>query len=163
MGKRDQASRTAGPRRPLQRRDGAHAPSFHRPCMLSPNFCQPGAQMGQSFRELVVWQRAIELNLTVYRLTSRFPSSERFCLTDQLRRAAISVPSNIAEGYGRLTRGEYAQFLGHARGSLCEIQTQIVIAGALDYGTEELRLKADSLCADVSRLLNALIDRLRKP
>jgi four helix bundle protein len=72
-----------------------------------------------SFKNLVVWQRAVELSLAIYKLTESFPSSEKFGLTNQLRRASVSVASNIAEGYGRSTRGEYIQFLGHARGSNC--------------------------------------------
>jgi four helix bundle protein len=72
--------------------------------------------MGQSFRSLVVWQRGIQLTVAVYKLTSVFPETEKFGLTNQLRRAAVSIASNIAEGYGRATRGEYLQFLGHARG-----------------------------------------------
>jgi four helix bundle protein len=70
--------------------------------------------MGQSFKDLVVWQRAIELTVGVYQLTSAFPDSERFGLTNQMRRASVSIASNIAEGYGRATKGEYVQFLGHA-------------------------------------------------
>lgn len=89
--------------------------------------------MGASFKQLVVWQRAVELSLAVYRLTAAFPPSEQFGLTSQLRRAAVSIASNIAEGYGRSTKGEYIQFLGHARGSLCELQTQIVIARSLQF------------------------------
>ena len=72
--------------------------------------------MGQSFKDLVVWQRSIELTVDVYRFTSKFPDSERFGLTNQMRRASVSIASNIAEGYGRATKGEYVQFLGHARG-----------------------------------------------
>src|SRR5580658_10860613 len=90
-----------------------------------------------SFKDLVVWQRAVELSLAVYKLTTCFPPSERFGLSNQLRRASVSVASNIAEGYGRATKGEYVQFLGHARGSNCELQTQLVISKALAFGTEE--------------------------
>jgi four helix bundle protein len=79
--------------------------------------------MGESFRDLSVWQRAIELTVGVYQLTAAFPDSERFGLTSQLRRAAVSIASNIAEGYGRATKGEYLQFLGHARGSVSEVET----------------------------------------
>jgi four helix bundle protein len=79
--------------------------------------------MGESFRDLSVWQRAIELTVGVYQLTAAFPDSERFGLTSQLRRAAVSIASNIAEGYGRATKGEYIQFLGHARGSVSEVET----------------------------------------
>ncbi len=80
--------------------------------------------MGASFKDLVVWQRAVELSVEIYRLTAVFPASERFGLVDQLRRASVSIASNIAEGYGRQTRGEYVQFLGIARASNCELQTQ---------------------------------------
>jgi four helix bundle protein len=117
--------------------------------------------MGQSFRDLVVWQRAIELTLAVYKVTSGFPDSERFGLTNQMRRAAVSVASNIAEGYGRSTKGEYILFLGHARGSCSEIETQIVIAKALTFGTPPNIALAESLCRDVGRLLGALMKSLR--
>src|SRR6516162_6221544 len=111
--------------------------------------------MGDSFKDLVVWQRAISLSLAVYKLTSGFPRSERFGLTDQMRRAAVSIASNIAEGYGRSTTGEYVLFLGHARGSACETQTQLVIATALGYGSPEDLRESESLAAEVTRILNA--------
>ena len=117
--------------------------------------------MGQSFKDLVVWQRAIEFTLAVYRLTAGFPDSERFGLTNQMRRAAVSIASNIAEGYGRSTKGEYVLFLGHARGSCSEIETQIVIAKALGFGTPANMTSAESLCADVGRLLGALMKSVR--
>ena len=113
--------------------------------------------MGQSFRDLVVWQRAIELTLAIYKLTGGFPDSERFGLTNQLRRASVSVASNIAEGYGRSTKGEYLLFLGHARGSCSEIETQIVISKALGFGSPANLGSAETLCNDVGRLLGALI------
>src|ERR1700743_2690015 len=93
--------------------------------------------MGASFKQLVVWQRAVELSVTVYHLTSLFPKTEQYGLTNQLRRASVSVASNIAEGYGRSTRGEYLLFLGHARGSISELQTQLVIANSLSFGPPE--------------------------
>ena len=117
--------------------------------------------MGASFRDLIVWQRAVEMSLAICGLTASFPSSERYGLTNQLRRAAVSVASNIAEGYGRLTRGEYLQFLGNARGSNCEIETQLVIARSLGFGTAQDAENAERLCADVSRLLRGLIKSLR--
>lgn len=117
--------------------------------------------MGSSFKELVVWQKAIELSIAVYKLTAGFPNAEKFGLVSQLRRAAVSVASNIAEGYGRSTRSEYLPFLGHARGSICEIQTQLIIAEALGFGRNEAGATAEVLSQDVSRLLNALINRLR--
>ena len=117
--------------------------------------------MGASFKELVVWQRAIQLTIAIYKLTSSFPSSERFGLMDQLRRAGVSVASNIAEGHGRLTRGEYLQFLGHARGSNCEVETQLVIVRSLGFGAVDNLAAAEKSCTDVSRMLNARIKSLR--
>jgi four helix bundle protein len=117
--------------------------------------------MGDSFRDLAVWQRAIELTLAVYKLTAAFPDSERFGLTNQLRRASVSVASNIAEGYGRATKGEYVQFLGHARGSASEVETQLVIARALDYGAKQQLQNADDLCSEVGRMLRAMMRTLQ--
>jgi four helix bundle protein len=114
-----------------------------------------------SFKSLVIWQRAIELSLAVYKLTGSFPAEERFGLTSQLRRAAVSVASNISEGYGRSTRGEYLQFLGHARGSNCELQTQLVIAAGLKMGAESDLRCAEQLAQEVGRMLVALMKRLR--
>ena len=118
--------------------------------------------MGASFKELIVWQRAVELSGEIYRLTAAFPPSEQYGLTNQLRRAAVSVASNIAEGYGRVTKGEYMQFLGHARGSNCELQTQLIISEGLGFGTKRANESAERLSADVSRLLIALMNKLRK-
>jgi four helix bundle protein len=117
--------------------------------------------LGTSFKDLVVWQRAIQLTVAIYKLTSSFPASERFALTNQLRRASVSIASNIAEGYGRSTKGEYVLFLGHARGSNCEVQTQLVIAGALGFGSEKDRKHAESLSEEVSRMLVAIMSKLR--
>jgi four helix bundle protein len=114
-----------------------------------------------SFKDLIVWQRAVELTLAVYKLTAAFPSTERFGLTNQLRRASVSIASNIAEGYGRPTRGENLQFFGHARGSNCEVQTQLVIAGGLGYGSEEERRHAEGLCDEIGRMLVVTMRKLR--
>ena len=88
--------------------------------------------MVQSFRDLQVWQRSIESTVAIYRLTQNFPREEVYGLTSQIRRSAVSVPSNIAEGQGRLATGEFRQFLGIARGSNFELQTQLEIARAWD-------------------------------
>jgi four helix bundle protein len=117
--------------------------------------------MGESFRNLAVWQRAVELSLQVYKLTARFPDSERFGLSNQMRRAAVSVASNIAEGYGRSTKGEYIQFLGHARGSNSELETQLVIARGLGFGTKEMLTLAERLCSEIGRMLGATMKTLR--
>jgi four helix bundle protein len=118
--------------------------------------------MANSFKDLVVWQRAVQLSLAIYKLTSSFPDSERFGLTNQLRRASVSVASNIAEGYGRSSRGEYVLFLGHARGSISEVQTQLVIAEGLGFGGAQFRRSAEGLSEEVSRMLVAIMSKLQK-
>ena len=104
----------------------------------------------------------MELAEAVYELTKLFPRDELYGLTSQLRRASVSIASNIAEGYGRVTKGEYIQFLGHARGSISEVETQLIIARKLGFGTEANLEAAQHLCADVSRLLGGLIKSLRR-
>jgi four helix bundle protein len=116
--------------------------------------------MVESYRDLKVWQRAIQMTLSVYRLTVAFPKEEVFGLTTQLRRASVSVASNIAEGYGRGSTGEYKQFLGMARGSNLEVQTQLFIAAELGYGNSTLLTEADNLSNEVSRMLNSLLAKL---
>lgn len=88
------------------------------------------------YRDLRVWQSAMQLALSVYKATENFPKHELYGLTSQLRRAAISVPSNIAEGKGRRTRADFATFLYHARGSLLEMETQLLLAKELQYVSE---------------------------
>ena len=117
--------------------------------------------MGQSFKDLIAWQKATELALAVYKLTSDFPDSERFGLTNQMRRASVSIASNIAEGYGRSTKGEYLLFLGHARGSACELETQAYLARKLGFGAPSHLDRTDHLCNDVGRLLGALMQSIR--
>ncbi len=117
--------------------------------------------MGQSFKDLIAWQKAAELTVEIYKLTSLFPDSKRFGLTNQMRRASVSVASNIAEGYGRSTKGEYHLFLGHARGSCCEIETQIFIARRLGFGTSAALDVTEHLCDDVGRLLGALMKSIQ--
>ena len=89
--------------------------------------------VSESFRDLVAWQRAMTLVTQVYRATDTFPRREIYGLTNQVRRSAVSVASNIAEGKGRLSKREYVQFLSRARGSLCELETQLEIAVNLGY------------------------------
>jgi four helix bundle protein len=114
--------------------------------------------VNQSFRDLLVWQRAIQLTVAVYRLTRDFPREELYGLTSQVRRSAISVASNIAEGQGRLTAGEFRQFLGIARGSNFEVQTQVEIARALQIGDAKLLDEADGLSHQVGKMIYALIE-----
>jgi four helix bundle protein len=116
--------------------------------------------MVESYRDLKVWQRAIQMTLDIYRATSGFPKEELFGLTTQIRRASVSVASNIAEGYGRSSTGEYKQFLGMARGSNLEVQTQLFIATELGYGNPALLKEADNLSNEVSKMLNSLLAKL---
>jgi len=116
--------------------------------------------MSHSYKDLIVWQKAKLLAGEIYRTTEVFPRSETYGLTSQMRRAAISVASNIAEGQGRLTKGEFQQFLGHSRGSLLELETQLAIALDLHYlGPSELA-HLETRTSEVRRLLNGLIDSL---
>jgi four helix bundle protein len=114
--------------------------------------------MGQHYRDLIVWQKAIALVTEIYRVTREFPKDELYGLTSQIRRAAVSIPSNVAEGQGRLTRGEFRQFLGQARGSYAELETQLIIANNLGLlqNTDELFNRL----AEVGRLLNGLLSSL---
>src|SRR5215468_3964924 len=112
--------------------------------------------MLESYRDLKVWQRAIQMTLAIYRVTTGFPKEELFGLTAQIRRAGVSVASNIAEGYGRSSKGEYKQILGMARGSNLEVQTQLFIATELGYGNPDLLKASESLSIEVERMLNSL-------
>ena len=97
--------------------------------------------MVQSFRDLVVWQKSIETTVIIYRLTKEFPRDEIYGLSSQIRRAAVSMPSNIAEGHGRLGTNEYRHFLGIARGSNFEVQTQLEIVRRLGMGIQNYLTK----------------------
>ncbi len=114
----------------------------------------------RSYRELIAWQKSVELVTQIYSITKEFPRDEIYGLTSQLRRSAVSVPSNIAEGQGRATKGEFIQFLGHARGSLFELETQIVIAEKLGYITPETESQIASKITEVARILNGLLTSL---
>jgi four helix bundle protein len=116
----------------------------------------------RSFQDLTLWKRSMELTLAVYRLSSKFPREELFGLTGQLRRAAVSIPSNIAEGYGRLNRREFRRFLLIARGSQCELQTQLKIAIALEYGDRESLVQALDLSNEVGKMLFSMLGKLKE-
>ena len=117
--------------------------------------------MSYFFKDLVVWQEAKAFALEVYAISDEFPKQEIYGMTSQVRRAAVSVASNIAEGQGRLTRGEFIQFLGHARGSLLEAVTQLEIAAERKYLDQEQLRCLEQKGFQILRLLNALIDSLR--
>ena len=108
----------------------------------------------------LAWRKAMVLVADVYRHTQTFPKSELYGLTAQLRRAAVSVPSNIAEGQGRASTGEFKQFLGHARGSLLELETQLQIAKGLEYLSSEACAILLEECSEVGRILNGLLASL---
>jgi four helix bundle protein len=118
--------------------------------------------MAQSFRDLTVWQRAMQLTVAVYKLTQGFPREELYGLTSQIRRSVVSIPSNIAEGQGRSSPGEFRQFLSIARGSNCEVQTQLEIARALNFGKPGLIHEAEALSEEVRRMLFGLLDSLKE-
>jgi four helix bundle protein len=113
--------------------------------------------MPQAFQDLIVWQRAVELTVAIYKLSEEFPTSERYGLTGQMRRAAISVASNIAEGRGRLGQAEFRQFLGFAQGSNYELQTQMIVAKHLHFGDQTSLSGAENLSVEVGKMLSALI------
>ena len=114
----------------------------------------------KSYKDLKVWQRAYQLCLEIYKITKGFPDEEKYGLTSQLRRAAVSVPSNISEGYGRKTTPEYIQFLYIAYGSICEIETQTLLSGDLGYITTRKLEMLNEGIREVERMLKALIRSL---
>jgi four helix bundle protein len=118
--------------------------------------------MLSSYRDLLVWQKAMELVVETYRLSSRFPKEEQYGLTSQLRRASVSVPSNIAEGYGRASRKEYLQFLYVGQGSLKETETQIILAEMLGYASKDATKLLLERAEVVGKLLGGLIRALRR-
>jgi four helix bundle protein len=114
----------------------------------------------KSYKELKVWQRSYQLCLEIYKITKGFPDEEKYGLTSQLRRAAVSVPSNVSEGYGRKTTPEYIQFLYIAYGSVCEIETQILLSGDLGYiSNGRLEMLKEGI-REVERMLKASIRSL---
>ncbi len=115
-----------------------------------------------SYRDLLAWQKAMELITQIYRVSQKFPSEELYGIVSQMRRAAISIPSNIAEGQGRLTKGEFIQFLGIARGSLLELETQILVAQNLNYLDEPTLKNLLELTSEVGRLVNGLLGAIKK-
>ena len=117
-------------------------------------------QSTQSYKDLVVWQKGIELAKRIYGVTRRFPNEERFGLTSQMRRAAISIPSNVAEGQARRTTPEFIQFVSHAEGSAAELETQIILAVELNFCRKTDVLPIYELNDEIRRMLNALRRKL---
>ena len=118
------------------------------------------SEMFKNYKELKVWQKSYQLCLEIYKITVKFPKDEKFGLTSQIRRAVVSVPSNIAEGYGRKTTADYIKFLYIAYGSNCELETQIMLAGDLGYIDSDILEGIKNDIYEVERMLKALIKSL---
>ncbi|MEZ2348411.1 four helix bundle protein [Terriglobus sp. RCC_193] len=117
--------------------------------------------MGKSFRELEVWQRSMELATAIYRVTEGFPRHETYGLSSQMRRCAVSIPSNIAEGSARATKRDFSHFITIARGSAAELETQLDIARRLGYVDQSNYESVEALCFRVSRMLTKLLEAMR--
>ena len=114
----------------------------------------------RSYQDLVDWQKSMALVSEVCRRTKDFPPNEIYGLTSQLRRAAVSIPSNIAEGQGRLSPGEFKQFLGHAKGSVFEVETQLLIARDLGYLSDQATQGLLDRVQEVGRILSGLLNSM---
>jgi len=116
--------------------------------------------MLKNYKDLKVWQKAYQLCLKIYKITAGFPKDEKFALTSQVRRAVVSVPSNIAEGYGRKTTLDYTKYLYISYGSICELETQIMLSGDLGYvDNTAVKILLEEI-NEVERMLKALIKSL---
>lgn len=116
--------------------------------------------MAQDYRELKVWQKAVELTVLIYKLTQSFPKSEMYGLCSQMRRASVSIASNIAEGRGRINDPDFRRFLSIARGSTCELLTQIHVAKALEFGAVRALGEIEARSNEVSKMLLSFIQTL---
>ncbi len=114
----------------------------------------------KSYKELLVWQKSMLLVTEIYDITKSFPEEEKFGLTSQMCRSSVSIPSNIAEGWGRFSRKNYIQFLRVARGSLFELETQLLIAKELKYIKINTVSELENLIIEISKMLNSLIKKL---
>ena len=114
----------------------------------------------ESYTDLIVWQKSIAMVTSVYALVKNFPDDERFGLTSQIKRCSVSIPSNIAEGWGRSSAISFAQFLRISKGSLYELETQLLIAKNLKYIQESNKL--DGVIIEISKMLNSLIKKLEE-
>lgn len=115
-----------------------------------------------SFQDLIVWQKSMDLVVGVYEVCKQLPESEKFGLTTQLRRASVSVPSNISEGWGRKTLGNYIQFLRIANGSLCETETQLILCQRINFINEvDLKILRNQI-REIEKMLKSLISKLEQ-
>ena len=114
----------------------------------------------RSYKDLVVWQKGIALAKVIYQLTKKFPPEEKFGLVAQMRRAAVSIPSNVAEGQARHTTGEFIQFISHAEGSIAELDTQLILSIELKFCSSAAADATFQLISEIRRMLNALRRKL---
>ncbi len=115
----------------------------------------------KTYRDLIVWQKSMDLVLMVYEITNQFPREEVYNLTSQIRRSAVSIPRNIAEGYGRNSSGDYVRFLQIASGSLYEFQTQLEISFRLDFLIVEKFNELNYLSIEIEKMLSSLISKIK--
>ena len=116
----------------------------------------------KSYKDLLIWQKGIEITEKVYLITNNFPQNELFSLTNQIRRASVSISSNIAEGFGRNSTKSYMNFLKISRGSLYELETQLIIADRLNYISDNELLKSiNDLLSEEGKMINSYINKLK--
>ena len=128
--------------------------------MDSEELCFMPDNRPKDYKELIVWKRAMELVVEAYGIARKLPKEENYVLADQIRRSAVSIPSNIAEGYGRGSPKDYARFLAIARGSRYELETQLILCVDLGYVTKNEISKAICLGQEVSKILNVIIGKV---
>jgi len=116
----------------------------------------------KSYKDLIVWQKSVQLVKEIYILTSKFSDSELYITTSQMRRAVISIPSNIAEGYGRKSSKEYSQFFSIAYGSTLELETQLIISKDLNFAQPKDFVNAENLLLEVSKMLNSMTAKFKQ-
>jgi four helix bundle protein len=114
----------------------------------------------KSYKDLIIWQKGIELTKEIYKVVKKFPKEETYVLSDQLRRAAISIPSNIAEGQARQHTTEFKQFLYISLGSLAELNTQLIIAKELGYISDTVLIESEIKVVELRKMISKLINRL---
>jgi four helix bundle protein len=115
----------------------------------------------KSYKDLLIWQKGIEIVCMTYKLVSSFPKDELYALSSQIKRSSVSVPSNIAEGYGRQSTQSYIQFIKIARGSLCELETQLIVAKKLDFiSDEKLFSEVINQIIEESKMINSFLNKL---
>jgi four helix bundle protein len=115
----------------------------------------------KSYKDLLIWQKGIDIVCMTYALVSSFPKDELYAFSSQIKRSSVSIPSNIAEGYGRRSTQSYIQFVKIARGSLCELETQLVVANKLDFiNDEKLFLELSIQIIEESKMINSFLNKL---